>query len=334
MKKVLTACIASLVSTMVFAQDASIKEIQNIATQDVITDESKVDNKGWKKGGLINVSLTQVGNSNWVAAGGDKFSLSATASLNLYACRIWKNKRWDNILDVNYALVNTTTLGVRKVNDRLDLISRYNIQPKGWKKVSLALHGQFRSQLSNGFDYDYFGSGQKRRNSGFFAPAYITVAPGIDYRPKDWLTAYISPIAARWTIVSNGPYSFAAQGGVFEGNKETPLATLYGVEPEKQHRGELGAFFTATARKNILKNVQYIGRLDLYSNYLKKAQNVDLLMTNSFQMKVNKWLLVSYNLDFLYDDDIKQKQIDPLITPNSVGMQILSTLGVGFAAKL
>lgn len=179
------------------------------------------------------------------------------------------------------------------------------------------------------------GSTINRRNSGFFAPAYVTIAPlGLDWRPNDWLSVFGSPMVARWTIVSNGPYSYAAPGGVFNGKQETPLATLYGVDPAKQNRGEFGAFITATLKKDIMKNVNYYSKIDLYSNYLKNPQNVDLFWTNQIKMKVNNWIQVSYTLDALYDDDVKQQQTNPAIAPNSVGLQLLSTLGVGFAYKL
>ena len=190
--------------------------------------------------------------------------------------------------------------------------------------------GQLRSQLTSGYEYTYFGSTTKRRNSGFFAPAYVVIAPGIEWTPANWLSLFGSPAATRWTIVSNGPYSYASQGGVFNGNVETPLATLYGVDPAKENRGEFGAFVTASLRKDILKNVTYISKLDLYSNYLKNPANIDVFWTNKFLLKVNKFIQVSYAIDMLYDDDVK----NPVAPTRAIGLQVLSTLGVGFALKL
>ena len=313
------------------AQDATVKDLKAAATTTVKTDTSKKANKnGWTNGGLLSVNLTQISNSNWIAAGGDKFSLSLATSLNVFANRKWRQNTWTNVLDINYALVNTTTLGVRKVNDRLDFISKYGYQPKNWKKLSISSLVQLRSQLSSGYQYDYFGTTVKRRNSGFFAPAYITVAPiGLEWKPNEWFTLFGSPVVARWVIASNGPYSYATQGGVFNGNKETPLATLYGVDPAKPHRGEFGAFITATFKKDIMTNINYYSKIDLYSNYIKKAKNVDVFWTNQVRMKVNKWIQVSYTLDMLYDDDVK----NPSRPANALGLQMLSTLGVGFAAR-
>jgi len=331
MRKLITLLAITVAGLQATAQDGTVKELKNAALTGVSTDTSKKANKnGWTHGAAFNLNLTQIGNSNWIAAGGDKFSLSLATSLNAFASRKWGKNTWDNILDVNYALVNTTSLGVRKVNDRLDFTSKYGFKPAKWKKVTITALGQLRSQLADGFEYDYLGTTAKRRNSGFFAPAYIIVAPGIEWKPNDWFSLFGSPLSARWTIVSNGAYSYLGQGGVYNGKTETPLATLYGVDPAKGNKGEFGAFVTATVKKDIAKNVNYYSKLDLYSNYLKNAGNVDVFWTNQFKVKVGKYFNVSYSLDLLYDDDVK----NPVKPTSALGLQLLSTFGVGFAVKM
>jgi hypothetical protein len=336
MKKILSLLALIAIGVQVNAQDASIKEMQKTATTEVKTDTSNRSKNGWTKGILLNINLTQVGNSNWIAAGGDDFSLSAAASLNAFASRKWGRNSWDNMLDINYGLVNTTTLGVRKVNDRIDFVTKYGYKPKKWKTVSYGVLGQLRSQLTSGYEYNYLGTTGSRRNSGFFAPAYITIAPGIDWKPNSWFSLFASPIAARWTIVSNGAYSYAGQGGIFNGQVETPLAKIYGVDPAKGSRGEFGTFVTATIKKDILKNVSYYSKLDLYYSYIRNANNLrktnkpDLFWTNQFKFKVAKFIQVSYTLDMLYDDDV----VKPTDPTKALGLQVLSTFGIGFAYKL
>jgi Protein of unknown function (DUF3078) len=332
MKRIFLFAAILFCGSVAMAQDA-MKDVQ-AASAKAAPNGGKAGKNGWLKGGSISINLTQVGNSNWIAAGGDKFSLSTAGSLNLFANKTWGRKTWVNNLDVNYGLVNTTSLGVRKINDRLDFLTKLSWKPKNWKKFSLSSLAQLRSQLTDGYEYNYFGSGTKRRNSGFFAPAYIVASPiGIDWQPNSWFSAFASPLSARWTIVTNGPYSYAAQGGVFEGNIETPLSKLYGVDPVKEHRGEFGLFVTASARKEIMKNVHYYGKIDLYGNYLKEFTNMDLFMTNQFNLRVNKFINVTYNLDLMYDHDIKQKNPNPFLPARAHGLQVLSTLGVGFNCK-
>jgi Protein of unknown function (DUF3078) len=314
-----------------------LKSIQADAQKQMAVDTAH--KTGWKKGALLSLNLAQSGSRNW-AAGAEKFSLAFAGSANLFANYIHNKWSWNNNLSLNYALVNTTSLGVRKNDDRIDFFSRvgYALGPN----FDLSGIVTFRSQFSDAFEYNYLGAGLQHRISGLFAPAYITVAPGITWKPVNYFNVFISPISARWVIVSNNPYSYYYQGGVSPtGQVETPLATTYGVDPGQKVKIEIGAFLSANFNKEICKNVVYISRLDLYSNYLKdkrlgdigdgqsRPENVSVYWTNAIAMKVNKWLQVTYNLDLIYDDDIRQ--FGPNL--NSAGLQVRSLLGVGFAAK-
>ena len=153
MKKIIILLPLTLLFIKLTAQDASVKALKNTASTATQTDTTKKPNaQGWTKGLNFSLSLTQVGNSNWVAAGGDKFSLSTAAALNAYASRKWGKNTWDNILDVNYGLVKTTTLGTRKINDRIDFTSKYGYAPAHWKNLRLSLLGQIRSQRTSGYE--------------------------------------------------------------------------------------------------------------------------------------------------------------------------------------
>ena len=330
MKKIVTFLGFTILFFKCTAQDIIVNGLKNTALTTISADTTlKRSLNGWVKGVSFSLSLTQVSNSNWVAAGGDKFSFSTAASLNAFASRKWGKKSWDNILFLDYGLVNTTALGTRKITDRLDFTSKFGYKPANFKNVQLSLLAQLRSQLANSYIYNYFGSNEKRRSAGFFAPAYVVVAPGIDWTPVSWFSVFVSPIATRWTIVSNNPYSYAVPGGIFNGNVEIPLATLYGVDPAKKSKGEFGAYLTASLKKDIFKNITYITKLDLYSNYLDKPANVDVFWTNQFRSNINKYIQVSYSINMLYDDNIK----NPLAPTHAIGLQVLSTLGIGFALK-
>lgn len=330
MKNVILLFTLSIFIIKSYGQDPTVTYLKNTAGTILQTDTTKKRSaKGWIHGINASLSLTQVSNSNWIAAGGDKFSFSTAASVNAFASRKWGQQTWDNMLDINYGLVNTTTLGTRKINDRIDFTSKFGYAPDHWKTIHLSVLGQLRSQLTSGYEYNYFGTTSKRRNSGFFAPAYIVLAPGVDWTPNQWFSVFGSPVATRWTIVTNNPYSYAAPGGIFNGNIESPLATLYGVDPAKKNKSEFGAFVTASLRKEVLKNITYITKLDLYSNYLDHPANVDVFWTNQFRCSINKFIQVIYSIDMLYDDNVK----NPTAPTHAIGLQVLSTLGIGFAFK-
>jgi hypothetical protein len=305
----------------------------------VFAQDSTATKKGWKRGGVFSVNLAQGGSQNW-AAGAERSSFSTATFLNLFANKECGKYSWANNLDLNYALVNTSSLGSRKTDDRIDFTSRlgYAFAPK----IDFSLLFNLRTQFTDGFDYNYEGTGKKKRISGLFAPAYITLAPGITWKPNEYFSLFFSPASARWVVVSNAPYSYFYQGGVKpDGRQENTLAVLFGVDEKKQIAFQLGAYASMNYRREIMKNVVYKTRLDLYSNYLRakrlgdtdkgkyRPANIDVFWTNLVAMQVNKWLSVTYSLDIIYDDDVRQ--FGP--TKNLPGTQIRSLLGVGLATK-
>ncbi|MEO6819611.1 MAG: DUF3078 domain-containing protein, partial [Ginsengibacter sp.] len=266
-----------------FAQDPTIKDLQS-GTNKVIKKDKIDSSKYWNTGGLFNFNFGQGSQSNW-AAGGDNFSLSVATYLGFHAFYKKGKYSWDNTVDFNYGLVNTTSSGTRKNDDRIDLLSKagYALNPK----LDLAGLFNFHSQFSKGYAYNTDGS--KNLLSDFLAPAYVLLSLGLDYKPVPGLSIFVSPLTSRWTIVNNDT-----------------LAPKYGVIPGKKVRNEIGAFASITYLNNLNKTITYNGRLDLFSNYSHNPQNVDVMMNNLFAAKLSKVLSASLGLNFIYDDDVKQ----------------------------
>ena len=305
MKRIILICATAFVAFVAVAQDKTVKDLQSQAGKGITKDPADTIPKVWKTGGIFTLNVGQGSLSHWVG-GGDKFSLSVISFLNVYAFYKKGKHIWDNNLDLGYGLVKTTSLGERKSDDRIDLLSKYGyeIAPK-WYLGALF---NFRTQFANGYTYskDSLNRDVKTLSSASFAPAYVLLSLGIDYRPVDYFSIFISPITERWVIVSNDSLSAAG---------------AYGVDPGKKSSNELGAFLSAKFNKEIAKNIVYTSRLDLFSNYKKKPQNVDLYFTNVLAMKVNKYISANIALDLLYDDDaIKHLQVRQL-------------LGIGMTAK-
>lgn len=302
--------------------------------------ENKTVKGTWSRGVSVYAGLTQVGNNNWYSTGSDKFTMSAMGTLDAHLNNTWKNKVWSNNLSAAYGLLNTTKGGVVKLNDRLEFTTKLLVTPKTWKKWSWGPYAQLRTQFTDGFFYNYMDEpGTKRRRSGFFAPALIYGAPiGVSYKACKNFSVYATPFMARWTVITNQPYSYLGQGGVYKGNAENNLASLYNVSPVKQHKGEFGLFSRADMNLEVMKNIQYTGRLEMFANYINGYEdvlpgrfiNVDWFMSNQVEFHVNKIIKVRYNLDLMYDDDMKQPTFNAIGLPSrSVGLQLLSTLGVG-----
>lgn len=292
-----------------FAQDAVVRKLQQESARQInkaIPDTAKIK---LNTGGSFSVNVGQGSQSNW-SAGGDDFSFTANTAINLFI--LFKNKKhqWDNNLDVNFGYLNTTSLGSRKNDDRFDLLSKYGYRID--KKINLSSLANFRSQFLKGYTYP---SNVKTFASKFLAPAYLVVSQGVDYKPIKGVSVFASPITSRWVFVMDSVLSAKGEYGVNKGTKSI---------------GQYGAFATIAYQQNFNKVLGYKARLDLFSNYKKEPGNVDVFMTNTFTAKVAKVIAFSWNVDFIYDDDIELFGKES----SSPGLQFKSIIGIGLQVKI
>jgi len=301
-----------LLSSAAAAQDATVKQLRDEANKEV-KKEGELQ-EGWNTKGLLNINMSQGSASNW-AAGADKFTFATNLFLNYQALFKTQRSYWDNNVDINYGLVNATSTGFRKNDDRVDLLSKYGRQLDTAGKWFFTLLGNFRTQLTDGYRYfkTDLGADTSELSSTFMGSAMAIASPGLEWRPSPAFNIFLSPASSRWVIVSR---------------RVDRLAPLFGIEPGKLARYEIGAFMTANFNKDLAKNISLKSRLDLFSNYRHNPQNIDVFWTNLLALKVNKWLQVTYNFDLIYDDDALKPD------GGHWGTQIKSLIGVGFATKL
>lgn len=305
MKKLLALLLISSLSAQ--AQDETVRQLQAEADKKIEKEEDTTG-KIWRVGGMYNINLSQGSLSNW-AAGGDNFSLSLNSILNVFAFYKKDRSSWDNTLDFNLGYLRSTSLGSRKNDDRIDILSKYGYAVSSdWNIATLF---NFRSQILKGYTYP---DDVKTFSSAFLSPAYVLVSLGMDYKPNNNFSVFMSPVTARWLIVKDD--SLSAMGA-------------YGVDPGDHSKSELGAFVSASYLKEFNKIVSYKGRLDLFSNYKHNPEKVDVFMSNIVSVKLSKILSATWNVDIIYDDDVRIFGKDG----TSPAVQLKSLVGVGLLVK-
>lgn len=309
MKRVLLI-VAMAITVCSNAQENKTKNLETeVKGKSIQKDASDTTVKTWKRGGIFGVNVSQAALSNW-AAGGDDFSLALNMAVNGYAFYKKGKHSWDNTIAFNLGYVNTTSLGSRKNDDRLDFLSKYGYELN--KKLNLTTLFNFRTQLFDG--YTYPTATTKTFSSTFLSPAYTLLGVGLDWKPAKGLSIFFSPLTARVTIVNDD--SLSAKG-------------LYGVDPGKKTKFQLGAFANITYGANLNKNVTYTGRLDLFSDYLDHPQNIAMNMNNLFAVKISKSLSATWSLDLIYDDNVKLFGA----SKNAPRLQLKSMVGAGLLVK-
>ncbi len=243
----------------------------------------------WTRQGVAAATLSQVSLSNWSAGG--EGSVAYNLMFNYDAD--YKNGKhlWDNRLELAYGMIWSQSKGSQKNNDRIFLTSMYGYEiGHNWYFSAL---GTFQTQFANGFDYSL---NPKHKISRFMAPGYLSVGLGFTWKPRDWFSATFSPLTWRGTFVLDDDLFWDANGA--------PISA-FGVKHGKHFLNELGANIRLEVKHDITHNINLYSRLDLFSNYLHKPQNIDVQWDIVLSASLTRWLSANLTLNMVYDDDVK-----------------------------
>lgn len=290
MKKIYTLLLASIITGSAMAQ------------------EVEKSDSSWTYNAVGTLNFTQLGLSNW-AAGGEN-SLSLVGFIKASANYKGEKSVWENNLELGYGMLKQGSRDFVKSDDRIKLNSIYKNKAKGNWSYATALG--FESQFDLGFK-DPFA--RDTVVSQFMAPGTVNLSVGMDYKPNDKFSIYMSPIALKAIYVL----------------AEQVDETQYGLDEGDKARYELGASLTMNYKTSLMENITYETRLELYSNYLDSPQNIDVKWYNSIVMQVNKYISMNLQTEMLYDDNTVFLR-DNGTTGKAV--QFKEVLGLGLTYKL
>lgn len=298
---------------------AMILAVMNVVSQTTEAEKQLLTQKedtlmGWKKGGVINISTSQTSLTNW--ASGGQSSVAIGGLLSLFAHNKQEKSLWENYLDMAYgSMKQGKDAGWWKTDDKIDFTSKYGL--KAAEKLYYAGLVNFKTQLTNGYNYP----DDEAKISGFFAPAYLLGALGIDYRPSENFTLFVAPVTLKMTFVNDDDL---ADAGAF------------GVDPGDHLRSEFGGYLRAFLKKDLMENITFQTKLDLFSNYLDNPECIDVSWESLLSLKVNKFISATLSTHLLYDDDVNiaiDNNDDG--TPDEFGprVQFKEVLAIGFSVK-
>ncbi|MBA2328833.1 MAG: DUF3078 domain-containing protein [Flavisolibacter sp.] len=266
----------------------------------------------WRRGGMVSLNFSQVSLTNW-AAGGQN-SIAGNGLFNFFANYKSGKNAWDNYIDLGYGLVMQGKRGsLLKSDDRIDLTSKYGREAtEHWYYTGLT---NLRTQFAPGYNYP----NDSVVISRFFAPAYLTLAPGMDFKPNNNFSLFLSPATTRFIFVMD---------------RDLSNAGAFGVDSGKTLRTEAGAYLKAIYNKELSATTNLMTTLDLFSNYFDKPQNIDINWQLLLGLKVSRYISANLSLQLLYDDNTKLTFYeDDGITVKRVGpgVQFREIFGIGFA---
>jgi hypothetical protein len=266
-----------------------------LATAPVFSQVVKIDSTtNWKKSLKAGFNINQAAFSgNWKAGGVNSFGIN---TLFNYKLNYKKDKHiWDNEVDLLYGMINNEGQGIRKTMDRFYVDTKYARELSSTWSGFVALN--FLSQFARGYKYvkDANGVEQGLLVSDSFAPIFITMSIGAEWKPAPYFKARFAPMSPRVTLLRNNDGRYAAVD---------PIAP-YGVTVGQADRFEWYAFnMVADLDKDIAKNVNLKVRYMVFANYQAfEINKVDHRVDLSLTAKVGRFFNVNLGGIFIYDFD-------------------------------
>lgn len=306
----------ALLPTALTAQNDIDEEARKKAEEALVARASADSLQGWAFGGLFQLNMTQVSLTNWAAGGFS--SISGLAQFNGTAN--WKRGKnaWDNAVILAFGGQQQQDGPSQKTDDRIEINTKYGHElSQAWYLAALA---QFRTQFTEGYN------AEGQRISNFMAPGFLLGGVGIDHRPNENFSVYLSPATARLVVVNDK--------GLWGGSTDPDLR-VYGVLNGNTTEFELGGYLRGQYQTKLAENITFLTRADFFSNYLRNPQNIDITWETLFGFKVNNWFGATFGTMVVYDHDTNLPRVSPEGIPYSgPATQFKQTLGIGLTVKL
>lgn len=271
--------------------------------------EPNTDTTYWKSKYESAIGFSQTALYNWTK-GGEKSTFASNLILNIFKDYRRKNITWNNYLGLAYGVAKMQSVDkLRKTDDKINFLAKGGLYAsEHWDYTGFF---EFKSQFSEGFTYP----NDSVHISRFMAPAYFQVSIGMNYKPVQYFSVFISPVGARLTVVNDTSLTHRKGGS-------------YGIYGNHSTLWQAGGSINAIFKKDIMKNVNLMSKLDLFTNYSEKPDKIIVGWENNILMKVNKYISMNFSSMLIYDEKA-------IVAENSGKLseilQFRETFGIGLA---
>jgi hypothetical protein len=246
---------------------------------------SKIKTNLWKFKTDLSYLLSQGVVSNWAKGGENNISsvLDVTSAVN------YNNK----VTSVNSATTARFALGlqasgkyggIRKNLDILEINAKVN--HKAFGKFDLSGLFQMKTQFLPG--YTYPNDTTSVLVSKFFNPATFILGYGLEYKPNKTTSISFSPVSYKGTFVTD---------------TANINQTKYGIAADRRSKNELGAYLTINSKLVLFEKLNMTNKIQFFSNFLSKPQNVDVDWELVATMPLNWFTDLRVNAHLIYDDN-------------------------------
>jgi hypothetical protein len=326
MRKITTLlmlCVAMVLSAQ--EVDKATVTAQADAAKAAVGDLSKLtvgEESPWKCTGVIGLNASATGLVNWAAGGKNNVNGVAFANIRL----LYKKNRmaWDTNLDTDlgYSWIDQDEDPLQKTNDKIVFTTKFGYEfAKSWYATAV---GSFRSSYLYGYEY---ATGENPIMSKWLAPSYTDLSVGIDWKPNDIFSVYLSPVAGRITT------AYVANND----SLADVLKLKYGVtdaegNPSKANfKAEMGLTFKGSVNYTLVKNLKILSTVSLFTPYNQKFGNFDVDWDVSISYQFLKVLNVSLGTSLKYYDSVMIADKNGENAKQRVQFKSVLGLGIGYS---
>jgi len=267
----------------------------------------ELDTTGWKKTGLFILNVNQSMRSG-TNNGGENFLMGINSILNKAVHHKKGKYTFDAYLDLELGLVYASSYKkFRKTTDRFDLTVELDHSIGNNKHLTYGFLGNINTQLFPGYNYV---SDFHFKVSNILSPGKALISFGLDYKDvkkKSYFSIFITPATVRW---------------VTKVDRDFYPNYKFGVDSFHKVYTEIGAYITAHYSRHFSEKINLVSRLDLFSNYKRNPNHVDVFSNNILSMMFSKKFSCTFVLDLLYDHDVSKQ------------LQLQQQMGIGLRLQL
>ena len=278
------------------------------------------DSVHWLWGGDLTLSFNATNLNNWVQGGEEQ--IGVRPAINLFANYKKGKRTFENYANFAFGILKTGERKAVKDNDKLHYTSKvgYLISPK------LAYTAAFLARTQFAPGYKYSGEQITAKLSDFLAPVNLYLSVGLDYMPNKNISGMLSPVMGKATFVRSDSTEVIISAGMM--TTETN-ANGESIQVPHKSRYEFGGGALIKFNGNLYKNkVTYSSQVELFSNYMKDPQNMEVFWVSNAKIQVYKNISANMQLELKYDDNQKIKD-EATGDLRGAKMQIRSFTGVG-----
>jgi len=222
--------------------------------------------------------------SNW-ASGGEN-SLSILSDLKYFATYKKRSTTWENSLRYRLGALKSGSEDLSKNEDKLEIQSKLGV--KAFRHWNYATQFDMNTVLFN----SYNATDRETVIANFLSPGNFTLSLGLDYKPKDNISLYLSPIAGQWVYVRD---------------TSSVDVTRYGIEAGKRYKSDAGAKIELKNKHTLFKFLNVDNHLMLFSSYYEQPEKLTVDWRLTLNFRINYFMQTSIYANAVYNQNDSKK---------------------------